>query len=166
MFHVFDLLKVCFNLIWILHLNSVVFILMMCSDLQLADLLYVIRVADIYIYIYDVFVDYLVFVLCSQYRNAILYLVERYQTVIIIGETGCGKSTQIPQASLTADPLICWLENCMFLARRHLLFGSHCMCIEGCTLFTAHRSTKTGLMCALERTMLHISLPDFWSCLL
>lgn len=32
-----------------------------------------------------------------QYRNQILYLAEKYQTVIIIGETGCGKSTQIPQ---------------------------------------------------------------------
>ncbi|KAL8616322.1 ATP-dependent RNA helicase [Nucella lapillus] len=32
-----------------------------------------------------------------QYRSHILYLLERYQTVIIIGETGCGKSTQIPQ---------------------------------------------------------------------
>ncbi|XP_030068758.1 putative ATP-dependent RNA helicase DHX35 [Microcaecilia unicolor] len=30
-------------------------------------------------------------------RNHILYLVENYQTVVIIGETGCGKSTQIPQ---------------------------------------------------------------------
>ncbi|GFS16134.1 DEAH (Asp-Glu-Ala-His) box polypeptide 35 [Elysia marginata] len=32
-----------------------------------------------------------------QYRNHILYLAEKYQTVVIIGETGCGKSTQIPQ---------------------------------------------------------------------
>ncbi|XP_040186377.1 probable ATP-dependent RNA helicase DHX35 [Rana temporaria] len=30
-------------------------------------------------------------------RNHILYLLENYQTVVIIGETGCGKSTQIPQ---------------------------------------------------------------------
>nr|XP_006971115.1 probable ATP-dependent RNA helicase DHX35 isoform X1 [Peromyscus maniculatus bairdii] len=30
-------------------------------------------------------------------RNHILYLVESYQTVVIVGETGCGKSTQIPQ---------------------------------------------------------------------
>ncbi|XP_041375611.1 probable ATP-dependent RNA helicase DHX35 isoform X2 [Gigantopelta aegis] len=32
-----------------------------------------------------------------QHRTNILYLVEKFQTVIIIGETGCGKSTQIPQ---------------------------------------------------------------------
>lgn len=32
-----------------------------------------------------------------QHRNNILYLVESYQTVIIVGETGCGKTTQIPQ---------------------------------------------------------------------
>ncbi|XP_048819449.1 probable ATP-dependent RNA helicase DHX35 isoform X4 [Lagopus muta] len=30
-------------------------------------------------------------------RNHILYLVESYQTLVIVGETGCGKSTQIPQ---------------------------------------------------------------------
>ncbi|KAM6341052.1 putative ATP-dependent RNA helicase DHX35 isoform 3-T4 [Alca torda] len=30
-------------------------------------------------------------------RNHILYLVENYQTLVIVGETGCGKSTQIPQ---------------------------------------------------------------------
>lgn len=32
-----------------------------------------------------------------RYRNHILYLVEKYKTVVIVGETGCGKSTQIPQ---------------------------------------------------------------------
>ncbi|RIA95786.1 pre-mRNA splicing factor [Glomus cerebriforme] len=30
-------------------------------------------------------------------RDQILYLVERYQTTIIVGQTGCGKSTQLPQ---------------------------------------------------------------------
>ncbi|BFZ19516.1 hypothetical protein BsWGS_22555 [Bradybaena similaris] len=37
-----------------------------------------------------------------QYRNHILYLAEKYQTVVVIGETGCGKSTQIPQYLLEA----------------------------------------------------------------
>ncbi len=37
-----------------------------------------------------------------KHRNHILYLVENYQTVIIVGETGCGKSTQIPQYLLEA----------------------------------------------------------------
>ena len=32
-----------------------------------------------------------------KYRNHILYLLEKYQTVVIVGETGSGKSTQIPQ---------------------------------------------------------------------
>ncbi|ELW69648.1 putative ATP-dependent RNA helicase DHX35 [Tupaia chinensis] len=32
-------------------------------------------------------------------RNHILYLIENYQTVVIVGETGCGKSTQIPQVA-------------------------------------------------------------------
>lgn len=35
-------------------------------------------------------------------RNHILYMLEKYQTVVIVGETGCGKSTQIPQYLLEA----------------------------------------------------------------
>ncbi|XP_013394602.1 probable ATP-dependent RNA helicase DHX35 [Lingula anatina] len=34
-----------------------------------------------------------------QHRTNILYLVESYQTVIVVGETGSGKSTQIPQVA-------------------------------------------------------------------
>uniref|UniRef100_A0A667GF59 DEAH-box helicase 35 n=1 Tax=Lynx canadensis TaxID=61383 RepID=A0A667GF59_LYNCA len=37
-------------------------------------------------------------------RNHILYLVENYQTVVIVGETGCGKSTQIPQRATGEGP--------------------------------------------------------------
>ncbi|KAK1156158.1 putative ATP-dependent RNA helicase DHX35 [Acipenser oxyrinchus oxyrinchus] len=37
-----------------------------------------------------------------KHRNYILYLLENYQTVVIVGETGCGKSTQIPQYLLEA----------------------------------------------------------------
>ncbi|XP_057662442.1 probable ATP-dependent RNA helicase DHX35 [Diorhabda carinulata] len=36
-------------------------------------------------------------------RNHILYLVEKYQTLVLIGETGCGKSTQIPQYLIEAE---------------------------------------------------------------
>ena len=32
-----------------------------------------------------------------MHRTNILYLLEKYETVIIVGETGCGKSTQVPQ---------------------------------------------------------------------
>lgn len=32
-----------------------------------------------------------------NYRNHILYLLENKQTLVLVGETGCGKSTQIPQ---------------------------------------------------------------------
>ena len=32
-----------------------------------------------------------------RFRNHILYLLEKYQTLVVVGETGCGKSTQIPQ---------------------------------------------------------------------
>ncbi|VBB29197.1 unnamed protein product [Acanthocheilonema viteae] len=32
-----------------------------------------------------------------KYRNHIIYLLEKYRILIIVGETGCGKSTQVPQ---------------------------------------------------------------------
>uniref|UniRef100_A0A8C3UNM0 DHX35 n=2 Tax=Catharus ustulatus TaxID=91951 RepID=A0A8C3UNM0_CATUS len=55
-------------------------------------------------------------------RNHILYLVENYQTLVIIGETGCGKSTQIPQylaeAGWTAEGRVVGVTQ----PRRSLLF--------------------------------------------
>ncbi|CAL4258629.1 unnamed protein product, partial [Meganyctiphanes norvegica] len=43
-------------------------------------------------------------------RNHILHLIETYQTLILVGETGSGKSTQIPQylqeSGWTTDGLI------------------------------------------------------------
>ncbi|PAV67914.1 hypothetical protein WR25_21939 isoform A [Diploscapter pachys] len=35
-------------------------------------------------------------------RNHIIYMCEKYRTVIVVGETGCGKSTQVPQFLLEA----------------------------------------------------------------
>ncbi|VDP08833.1 unnamed protein product [Heligmosomoides polygyrus] len=35
-------------------------------------------------------------------RDHILYLCEKYRTVVIVGETGCGKSTQVPQYLMEA----------------------------------------------------------------
>lgn len=34
-----------------------------------------------------------------NYREHILYCVEQYQTLVLVGETGCGKSTQVPQVN-------------------------------------------------------------------
>ncbi|CAK1549323.1 unnamed protein product [Leptosia nina] len=42
-----------------------------------------------------------------QYRNHILYLLEKYQTLILIGETGCGKSTQVPQYLYEVGHKVC-----------------------------------------------------------
>lgn len=33
-------------------------------------------------------------------KNHIIYLLEKYQTLVLVGETGCGKSTQVPQVKL------------------------------------------------------------------
>eukprot|EP01134_Creolimax_fragrantissima_P006981 CFRG6981T1 len=32
-----------------------------------------------------------------KYRQHILYLLETYKTIVVVGETGCGKTTQVPQ---------------------------------------------------------------------
>ena len=36
-------------------------------------------------------------------RDHLLYLLDQHQVVIVVGETGCGKSTQIPQYLVEAD---------------------------------------------------------------
>lgn len=41
-----------------------------------------------------------------KYRSHIIYLLEKYQTLVLIGETGCGKSTQLPQVCFA-----CYLFN-------------------------------------------------------
>ncbi|CAF1574248.1 unnamed protein product, partial [Adineta ricciae] len=54
----------------------------------------------------------------ANYRTHILYLLEKYRTIIIIGQTGSGKSTQIPQYLLEGG----WTRNgkliCMTEPRR------------------------------------------------
>jgi ATP-dependent RNA helicase DDX35 len=35
-----------------------------------------------------------------QYRDQILYCLENFQTLVLVGETGSGKSTQVPQVSV------------------------------------------------------------------
>ena len=35
-------------------------------------------------------------------KEHIIYLLEKYQTLVLVGETGCGKSTQVPQYLLEA----------------------------------------------------------------
>lgn len=32
-----------------------------------------------------------------QFKEHIVYLLEKYQVLVVVGETGCGKSTQLPQ---------------------------------------------------------------------
>ena len=48
----------------------------------------------------------------EQVRRELLYLVENHATVVVVGETGCGKTTQIPrflhEAGWTADGYQVW----------------------------------------------------------
>ena len=48
----------------------------------------------------------------TQCRREILYLVETHAVTIIVGETGCGKTTQIPQFLLEAG----WAEDSRCIA--------------------------------------------------
>lgn len=57
-----------------------------------------------------------------QHRNNILYMVESFQTVVILGETGSGKSTQIPQvnsstSALSTRPDLWWHVLCVMCWR-------------------------------------------------
>lgn len=36
-----------------------------------------------------------------KYRDHILHCLENFQTLVLVGETGCGKSTQVPQVRYT-----------------------------------------------------------------
>ena len=38
----------------------------------------------------------------AKYRDNLLYLLENHQVVVVVGETGSGKSTQLPQYLLEA----------------------------------------------------------------
>lgn len=41
-----------------------------------------------------------------KYKSHIIYLFEKYQTLVLVGETGCGKSTQLPQVCLDFRKLV------------------------------------------------------------
>ncbi len=38
----------------------------------------------------------------TRYHREILYLLERHSCTVLVGETGCGKTTQVPQMLLEA----------------------------------------------------------------
>jgi len=57
-----------------------------------------------------------------KYRNAILYLVETHSTTIIVGETGSGKTTQIPQVLNLIITLFFTVSNFNFPIK----FTLHC----------------------------------------
>jgi ATP-dependent RNA helicase DDX35 len=45
----------------------------------------------------------------AKNRDHILYLLEKYQTLVLVGETGCGKSTQVPQVATAS--VMSWNKN-------------------------------------------------------
>lgn len=80
----------------------------------------------------------------EQVRRELLYLVEQHATVVVVGETGCGKTTQIPrflhEAGWTAD--------------------GYQVCVPVCCLFSA--STRLSCPACLRRSSrwTHKTLPD------
>lgn len=48
----------------------------------------------------------------ARYRQSLLYLIEEFPVTIVIGETGSGKSTQIPQFLKEGG----WCENGKLIA--------------------------------------------------
>lgn len=67
-----------------------------------------------------------------NYRDEILYCLEQHQILVLVGETGCGKSTQIPQVcnfyyiiQYSFIPLIQHCYMCMLLSlmSRKYIYG-------------------------------------------
>ena len=56
-----------------------------------------------------------------KHRNAILYLVENHATTIVVGETGSGKTTQIPQ--------VC-LKTSFFMQKLEVVKFWTCFCLQ------------------------------------
>jgi ATP-dependent RNA helicase DDX35 len=49
----------------------------------------------------------------AKNKDDILYLLEKNQVLVVVGDTGCGKSTQIPQ--YLADAGWCEVKNKVFI---------------------------------------------------
>ncbi|XP_075987847.1 putative ATP-dependent RNA helicase DHX35 [Anticarsia gemmatalis] len=95
-----------------------------------------------------------------QYRNQILYLLEKYQTLVLIGETGCGKSTQVPQYLFEIGHRVCVTQPrvtaCVALAcrvaeERAEPLGEHVGYAAG---MTSQRSAHTGIVFMTEGVLL------------
>ena len=64
-----------------------------------------------------------------QHRNEILYLLENYRTLVIVGETGSGKTTQVPQVTWVF--VYKWQACYIITTTLHLQLNIYVLC--GCT---------------------------------
>ncbi|XP_052747846.1 probable ATP-dependent RNA helicase DHX35 [Galleria mellonella] len=95
-----------------------------------------------------------------QYRNHILYLLEKYQTLVLIGETGCGKSTQVPQYLYEIGHTVCVTQPRVAAAvslaarvadERGERLGEH---VGYAAAMTSVRSPQTGIVFMTEGVLL------------
>lgn len=95
-----------------------------------------------------------------QYRNHILYMLEKYQTLILIGETGCGKSTQVPQYLYEIGHKVCVTQPrvtaavmlaCRVAEERLVLLGEEVGYAAG---MTAMRTPDSGIVFMTEGVLL------------
>ncbi|KAJ0170419.1 hypothetical protein K1T71_013790 [Dendrolimus kikuchii] len=95
-----------------------------------------------------------------QYRNHVLYLLEKYQTLILIGETGCGKSTQVPQYLHEIGHKVCVTQPrvtaavmlaCRVAEERGEILGDQVGYAAG---MTAMRTPESGIVFMTEGVLL------------
>lgn len=95
-----------------------------------------------------------------QYRNHILYLLEKYQTLVLIGETGCGKSTQVPQYLFEIGHRVCVTQPrvtaavtlaCRVAEERGETLGGQ---VGYAAAMTSQRTPETGIVFMTEGVLL------------
>ncbi|XP_046974340.1 probable ATP-dependent RNA helicase DHX35 [Vanessa cardui] len=95
-----------------------------------------------------------------QYRNHILYLLEKFQTLVLIGETGCGKSTQVPQYLYEIGHRVCVTQPrvaaalslaCRVADERGVQLGDE---VGYSAAMTSMRTPETGIVFMTEGVLL------------
>lgn len=63
----------------------------------------------------------------ARHKDSLLYTIETYPVTVLVGQTGCGKSTQLPQFLEQAG----WCNDGKIIA---ITQASHGLCSRACVL--------------------------------